>query len=471
MNAASELDRDAQSVRIAVFAPGGPTADALSRALTNELADRQVRSISPASSESDVRTALHGIDALIVIERAAWERATPTAANTLDDDGVLALAEHVGVPYVIRLSVCRGDGTSPRGADDAPTGAANSAEIRLGFVLHPQHLGLWRTALGRTATPRVQVQRVVVPRGWHDVQAIHPADAARATAVVLDARGSGVFDACTEDRLDPRALAGFGDDARVVTLPINLAAALRRGTVLADDAASSDPRVPVDVVDAAITAPRLDPSRLEDEFAWRPARTSAETLRMYQADSPPSSGETPWTDRPQHPKRAVSRRLLGIYLADHLAGATAGSGRVARMSDAFSNTAIGPDLARSADEIAIEREYLRQLVHVLRLRERRVRQAIAWVAERIGRLKGNGRVVAASPVTLLLEAELMRSAVVGKLGLWQTLGRHADDLGLDATVIGDLSMLTREQLDRLDAVHEFAVGDAFTPPERSSPTA
>jgi hypothetical protein len=45
------------------------------------------------------------------------------------------------------------------------------------------------------------------------------------------------------------------------------------------------------------------------------------------------------------------------------------------------------------------------------------------IAERVGRLKSNGRIVRRSPLSSLLELEMLRLAVEGKAACWRTLAR------------------------------------------------
>lgn len=156
----------------------------------------------------------------------------------------------------------------------------------------------------------------------------------------------------------------------------------------------------------------------------------------------------------------LERELLGLYLSDHLTGATAGTARIRRMATGFADTDIGPELARLADEIATERAFLRQLIPSLELRRRPYRQAVAWLAERVGRLKTNGRVTG-SPMTPVLELELMRGAVVGKAGAWETLEDLAPQLGLPAETFRDLADRARAQEDTLQRLHAHVRADAF----------
>ena len=64
-------------------------------------------------------------------------------------------------------------------------------------------------------------------------------------------------------------------------------------------------------------------------------------------------------------------------------------------------------------------------------------------------------------MTMLLEAELMRSAVSGKLGGWETLREHAQGLGLDGQVFDDLIDSSHRQLETMEKVHAYARERAF----------
>lgn len=131
------------------------------------------------------------------------------------------------------------------------------------------------------------------------------------------------------------------------------------------------------------------------------------------------------------------------------------------MAEAFIDTPVYAPLSELADEIRRERGFVAELVTDLDLRRRRLVDAATWTLERLGRLKPNGRLLRRSPMTLVLETELMRSAIMGKLGMWQTLRDNADALGLAAEVFDDLAENSRRQLRTLDAVHDYARTRAF----------
>ncbi|WP_427172774.1 hypothetical protein [Arthrobacter sp. 92] len=157
----------------------------------------------------------------------------------------------------------------------------------------------------------------------------------------------------------------------------------------------------------------------------------------------------------------IDEKLFGLYLSDHLTGATAGLARIDRMSDDFTDTPVHAELARIGSEIRGERSLLRALIHDLGLRQRPYRQAASWLLERVGRLKLNGRIFNRSPLTLVLEAELMRSAIMGKFGLWQTLEDRAAEIGLDPARFADLARQAQDQLAALERVHAYARATGF----------
>jgi hypothetical protein len=162
-----------------------------------------------------------------------------------------------------------------------------------------------------------------------------------------------------------------------------------------------------------------------------------------------------------HIPGSIDAKLLGLYLSDHLSGSTVGVSRIQRMAEAYADTPVAADIARVSAELQRERDLLEGLIHDLGVRQRSHRQAAAWLAEHVGRLKLNGRIVRRSPMTMVLEAELMRGAILGKIGGWQTLEELAPDLGLDRAIFQKLGDDARGQIDALSRVHDHARRNAF----------
>jgi len=319
-----------------------------------------------------------------------------------------------------------------------------------------------------------------VPRGLRGVQAVHADDIGRAYAAAVLARAPGAFNICADDTMGLKDLADIIDHGRFVELP---SAALRTGLGIGHRTGL----VAADTgwIDMAVGVPLMDASRAKAELGWEPRVSAADALRDLLNGFIAGTG----TDSvPLRPRRAsgtaprtsavppADRELLGIYLDDHLTGATAGAQRVQRMADDFVDTPYFAPLSELAMEIDRERARLAALIPALGLTRKPLRQAVSWAGEHVGRLKGNGAILGRSPLTPLLETELMRSAVIGKLGLWQTLAANAEAWGLAAAEFDELVARAHAQLETLDAVHAYLRtralrhdGDAFDHRSAHSP--
>lgn len=153
--------------------------------------------------------------------------------------------------------------------------------------------------------------------------------------------------------------------------------------------------------------------------------------------------------------------LLSLYLSDHISGATAGVARMSHMAKQYKSTPHGVALHRIAGELREERAFYLDLVKRLGLPRRRYRQGIAWLAERVGRLKLNGRLLKTSPMTPVLESELMRGAIIAKLGGWRVLRDYHEELGLEAGTLDTFIEQAERQVGDLDKMHAWAGKDAF----------
>ena len=143
--------------------------------------------------------------------------------------------------------------------------------------------------------------------------------------------------------------------------------------------------------------------------------------------------------------------MLSIYLNDHLAGATAGSELAHRMARSHSEREEAGPLSRLAAEIAQDRSALQNIMASLGVTVRLYKVGAAWIGEKAGRLKFNGRLLARSPLSDLEELELLRLGVEGKAAGWRTLRTQADtDTRLDAGRLDELIARARRQSDQLE---------------------
>jgi hypothetical protein len=119
---------------------------------------------------------------------------------------------------------------------------------------------------------------------------------------------------------------------------------------------------------------------------------------------------------------AAPDRLLAIYLNDHLAGAALGVELARRLrSSNRGNPEMGEALARICGEIEADRETLIRLMERLGVDRKPIKPALAKAAERLGRLKLNGQLRGYSPLSRVLELEVLASGIGGKMQLWNAL--------------------------------------------------
>ena len=107
-------------------------------------------------------------------------------------------------------------------------------------------------------------------------------------------------------------------------------------------------------------------------------------------------------------------------------------------------------LARLAADIAQDRGALIDMMRALGVPVRTYKVWAGWAGE-AGRLKPNGRLRTRSPLSNLLELEMMRLGVQGKQAVWRTLRAQAgSDPRLDAGRLGGLIARAEAQADLLE---------------------
>jgi hypothetical protein len=158
----------------------------------------------------------------------------------------------------------------------------------------------------------------------------------------------------------------------------------------------------------------------------------------------------------------INRKLLSIYINDHLAGATFGLELSRRMASANEGTEFGSGMQRLATEIEEDREVLKEIMNTLEIRADPLKVPLGWTAEKLGRLKLNGQVTGYSPLSRLLEIESLSGGVAGKLNLWRCLGDVAVvDARLDGERLSGLADRAKAQLDTLEDLRHRATTLAF----------
>lgn len=158
---------------------------------------------------------------------------------------------------------------------------------------------------------------------------------------------------------------------------------------------------------------------------------------------------------------ATRTKLLDVYLNDHFAGAVVGVEVCRRlMSSNTGESELGPPLAGLCEEIEADREALVRLMDQLGIRRSMVKPALAWAAEKLGRLKLNGQLTGYSPLSRLVEIEMLAIGIAGKMQMWQalerTLGSSQGGFGF-----GELIERAIRQRDRAEDLHAIAASQAL----------
>jgi len=125
---------------------------------------------------------------------------------------------------------------------------------------------------------------------------------------------------------------------------------------------------------------------------------------------------------------ADADRFLAIYLNDHLAGAKLGVELARRLRSSNRGDAeFGEPLARICAEIEADRETLIRVMERLDVDRKNLKPALALLGERFGRLKLNGQLRGYSPLSRVLELEVLASGIGGKMQLWNALEESFGD--------------------------------------------
>jgi hypothetical protein len=147
----------------------------------------------------------------------------------------------------------------------------------------------------------------------------------------------------------------------------------------------------------------------------------------------------------------MDRKLLGIYLNDHLAGAMGGIELARRCLSNNRGTPLEADLEKLVREIEEDRVVLEGLMERLGVPRSPVKAPVAWALEKVGRLKLNGRLLEYSPLSRVIELELLSSGVETKRSMWMAFKRLAEegiDLGLDLEDLIGRARRQRRMLER-----------------------
>ena len=102
-------------------------------------------------------------------------------------------------------------------------------------------------------------------------------------------------------------------------------------------------------------------------------------------------------------------------------GAAAGFNRAKRFANSNAGDFLGESAARVCRQIEEDVGTLDEILIRLECRPSRLKIAVARGVESLGRLKPNGQLRGYSPLSRLVELELLIAGILTKESLWQTL--------------------------------------------------
>lgn len=127
------------------------------------------------------------------------------------------------------------------------------------------------------------------------------------------------------------------------------------------------------------------------------------------------------------PADALDRSLLPAFLGDHLALSTAAAELGRRAAGTPTREHLDGPLASLADDLAADRLAVLRVHEILEIPRDRVKDRAAWLGEKLGRLKLNGRLTSASPLSAVTELQGLAALCGALAGFWAGVQASAGD--------------------------------------------
>jgi hypothetical protein len=152
---------------------------------------------------------------------------------------------------------------------------------------------------------------------------------------------------------------------------------------------------------------------------------------------------------------------LESYLNDHLAGSISALELIAHWVEVHKGETLGNFFAETEREIKADQDSLRDVMRALGVEESKVRQAGAWVAEKVGR----ARLIIAGDepgsLGLVLTLEGLIMGVTGKKLMWRALVA-AKLPQLNGYNFEELQRRAEQQIQKIEAERIRAGRQAFS---------
>ena len=149
----------------------------------------------------------------------------------------------------------------------------------------------------------------------------------------------------------------------------------------------------------------------------------------------------------------MAHKHLATYLNNHLAGSTTILELLAQLETTHEGTDLAPFFTTLRADVLAERREVEALMQRLEISENALRQAGAWLAEKVMQLKLRLDSPADEALRLLEALELVAAGLEGKRSLWGSLEVAAATVpGLQGVDYERLIERSQEQQRRVEAV-------------------
>jgi hypothetical protein len=149
----------------------------------------------------------------------------------------------------------------------------------------------------------------------------------------------------------------------------------------------------------------------------------------------------------------MSRDSLITYLNDHLAGSVAALELLDHLIRLQQGAAVEQALAAVRTEVEEDQQTLQSLLHDVGGKESRVRQAAAWLTEKLGQAKLRLDDPGSGELQVLEALETLALGIQGKAALWRALGAASAQVAparhLDFAALEERAQNQFQRIDRL----------------------
>jgi hypothetical protein len=151
---------------------------------------------------------------------------------------------------------------------------------------------------------------------------------------------------------------------------------------------------------------------------------------------------------------------LASYLNDHLAGSVGALDLLAHWAHVHKGEPLGSFFAETEAQIKADQDRLRDVMRSLGVDESKARQAGAWVAEKVGRVRLMVAGDEPGSLGLVLTLEGLIMGIAGKKLMWRALAA-ANLPQLNDYHFAELQRRAEQQIERIEAERIRAVQQTF----------